>query len=85
MGGVQAKSPQRPGHTRAERLYVVGYVELWGNLPYFEVARALLPAPRSLNLPKSCRFEQAFSADGGRTWEVNWIATDTRIGDETRP
>lgn len=27
-----------------------------------------------------CRFEQAFSADGGRTWEVNWIATDTRVG-----
>lgn len=26
----------------------------------------------------SCRFEQAFSADDGRTWEVNWIATDTR-------
>ncbi|WP_407352797.1 hypothetical protein [Luteimonas sp. R10] len=26
----------------------------------------------------SCRFEQAFSVDGGRTWEVNWIATDTR-------
>jgi hypothetical protein len=25
-----------------------------------------------------CRFEQAFSADGGKTWEVNWIATDTR-------
>ena len=25
------------------------------------------------------RFEQAFSADGGRTWEVNWIATDTRL------
>jgi hypothetical protein len=25
------------------------------------------------------RFEQAFSADGGKTWEVNWIATDTRI------
>jgi hypothetical protein len=24
------------------------------------------------------RFEQAFSADGGRTWEVNWIATDRR-------
>jgi hypothetical protein len=29
--------------------------------------------------PKSCRFEQAFSADGGKTWEVNWIATDTRV------
>jgi hypothetical protein len=26
----------------------------------------------------SCRFEQAFSGDGGKTWEVNWIATDTR-------
>ncbi len=25
------------------------------------------------------RFEQAFSADGGRSWEVNWVATDTRI------
>jgi hypothetical protein len=29
----------------------------------------------------SCRFEQAFSDDGGRTWEVNWIATDTRVSD----
>jgi len=28
--------------------------------------------------PNSCRFEQAFSADGGTTWEVNWIAVDTR-------
>jgi hypothetical protein len=27
----------------------------------------------------SYRFEQAFSDDGGRTWEVNWIATDTRL------
>ena len=26
-------------------------------------------------------FEQSYSADGGRTWEVNWIATDTRIED----
>ncbi len=30
----------------------------------------------------SCHFEQAFSADGGKTWEVNWIATDTRIKDK---
>lgn len=29
--------------------------------------------------PASCRFEQAFSDDGGKTWEVNWIATDTRV------
>jgi hypothetical protein len=27
---------------------------------------------------KSCKFEQAFSADDGKTWEVNWRATDTR-------
>lgn len=27
----------------------------------------------------SCHFEQAFSNDGGKTWETNWIATDTRI------
>lgn len=26
----------------------------------------------------SARFEQAFSDDGGRTWETNWIAIDTR-------
>jgi hypothetical protein len=25
---------------------------------------------------KTWHFEQAFSDDGGRTWEVNWIATD---------
>ncbi len=31
--------------------------------------------------PNACRFEQAFSADGGKTWEVNWIATDTRVAE----
>jgi len=30
----------------------------------------------------SCRFEQAFSSDGGKTWEPNWIATDTRAEEE---
>jgi hypothetical protein len=29
--------------------------------------------------PNSAKFEQAFSDDGGKTWEVNWIATDTRV------
>jgi len=33
--------------------------------------------------PNSCRFEQAFSDDGGKTWEVNWIATDTRVKAES--
>jgi hypothetical protein len=31
-------------------------------------------------LANSCRFEQSFSDDGG-TWEVNWIAIDTRVKD----
>jgi hypothetical protein len=31
--------------------------------------------------PNSCRFEQAFSADGGRTWEPNFIVTETRMED----
>ena len=30
----------------------------------------------------SVRFEQAFSDDGGKTWEVNWIAIDTRVKTE---
>jgi len=34
--------------------------------------------------PTSCRFEQAFSDDGGKTWEVNWIAVDTRGPDDAR-
>ncbi len=29
--------------------------------------------------PDQYRFEQAFSDDGGKRWEVNWIATDTRV------
>jgi hypothetical protein len=34
--------------------------------------------------PNSCKFEQAFSEDGGKTWEVNWLATDTRVPDQAR-
>jgi hypothetical protein len=29
--------------------------------------------------PTSCRFEQSFSDDGGKTWELNWVAVDTRV------
>lgn len=28
--------------------------------------------------PQEARFEQGYSADGGVTWETNWIAVDTR-------
>ena len=26
----------------------------------------------------TCTFEQSYSADGGKTWELNWVATDRR-------
>jgi len=35
--------------------------------------------------PNSCRFEQSFSDDGGKTWELNWVATDTRVADGGPP
>ena len=33
----------------------------------------------SVITPDSVRFEQSFSPDGGKTWELNWVATDTRV------
>jgi hypothetical protein len=29
--------------------------------------------------PVSCRWEQAFSTDGGKSWETNWIMTFDRL------
>ena len=29
--------------------------------------------------PSSAHFEQSFSDDGGKTWEVNWITDQTRV------
>jgi hypothetical protein len=31
--------------------------------------------------PNSAHFEQSFSDDGGKTWEVNWITDQTRTSD----
>ena len=28
---------------------------------------------------RTCRWEQAFSPDGGTTWEVNWIMESQRL------
>lgn len=32
----------------------------------------------TVTTPDSCRWEQAYSADGGKTWETNWIMEFTR-------
>lgn len=33
--------------------------------------------------PTSAHFEQSFSADGGKTWEPNWISDVTRVKEST--
>ena len=34
--------------------------------------------------PDLAHFEQSFSDDGGKTWQVNWITDDTRVPDKGR-
>jgi hypothetical protein len=29
--------------------------------------------------PGSAHFEQSYSSDGGKSWELNWVADDTRV------
>ena len=64
--------------TRSMRAFSVN-----GSLLYHRQIKVLdfilvrfLIAPESAN---RIHFEQSYSADGGRTWEANWIATDTRL------
>jgi hypothetical protein len=33
--------------------------------------------------PISAHFEQSFSEDGGKTWEVNWVTDQNRVRDES--
>lgn len=35
--------------------------------------------------PNSCHFEQAFSDDGGKTWEPNFVVTETLVKGESGP
>jgi hypothetical protein len=35
--------------------------------------------------PNSAHFEQSYSDDGGKSWEVNWITDQTRVKDEPAP
>ena len=34
--------------------------------------------------PTSAHFEQSFSVDGGKTWEVNWITDQTRVDESAK-
>lgn len=34
--------------------------------------------------PNTAHFEQSFSDDGGKTWEVNWITDQTRVSEEAK-
>lgn len=52
--------------------------EAWDGKPI--VVRFVIE-PRSAD---SIHFEQAFSADNGKTWETNWVADDTRIKDRSK-
>jgi hypothetical protein len=36
----------------------------------------------SVLTPTSCRFEQAFSVDGGKSWELNLVVNETLLKDE---
>jgi hypothetical protein len=50
----------------------------WG-IQYFSAVDGVLGEPVHGRFEKGVwHFEQAFSADGGRTWEVNWIADDRK-------
>ena len=53
-----------------------------GEFTYKVVGGHVRPDRTNHQIPKS-HFEQAFANDGGKRWVVNWIATDTRVQDES--
>ena len=45
----------------------------------FHKGRAIFVRYQWFNIsPLACRMEQSFSADGGQSWETNWICALTR-------
>ena len=44
-----------------------------------QASRSACAAPSRCSLPASMQWEQAFSPDGGRTWETNYVMHHTRI------
>ena len=51
----------------------------WGDQENFNGRPVLVRFIISDVKKESCKFEQSFSADGGKTWEINWIAIDARV------
>jgi hypothetical protein len=51
-------------------------------LGLFKMVAKIQSSPENTVKNRRGREEQAFSADGGKTWEVNWN-THTRIKDES--
>ena len=57
-------------HTTGDHTLKVG-----GNLMWTHIFNRFI---WTVEAPGSCRWEQAYSADGGKTWETNWIMEFTR-------
>lgn len=55
-----------------------GRAEFYDQEPY-QGRQILVRFAISDIVANSCRFEQSFSDDGGKTWEVNFIVTETRM------
>lgn len=71
--------PQQPLSGR----FVAGHGEFFGEDE--EAGRRIKVRHLYANLtPLACRWEQAFSADDGKSWETNWIIEFTRLVSATK-
>ena len=60
-----------------------GRGEFFDTEPSGPNGRAILVRFIWSNTDTTPHFEQSFSDDGGKTWEVNWITDQTRVSDES--